>query len=257
MSKNDDWFDAVPKPPTPEELPDSVVALESEWHRRQIELLVDPLETHWAGREDMWVAGTTPLIFSVEQFEENLFRAPDVMIALDTTPGERAAWVTWMEGGKTPELIVELVSEETASSDWGEKKHLCANVLRVPYYILYDPSDQTLDGFRLAAGGMDYEPMEITEAGTVSVPRLGLHLGLWQGDIGGIDGSWLRWGTPEGEVLPTAAEASKQAIRRAKEAEDRALQAERKLRLEADARKRAEARVAELRARLAELEAGS
>lgn len=78
-----------------------------------------------------------------------------------------------------------------------------------------------------------------------SCRSLGLELGLWRGPWGDADGLWLRFYTPDGDLLPTVGEDAT-ALARA-EAERASAEAERAA--------RAEARVAELERRLAALSA--
>lgn len=63
---------------------------------------------------------------------------------------------------------------------------------------------------------------------------LNLDLGRWSGTFQGIEAVWLRWFTPEGEMLLTEAEAARQhaedAEQRAEVAEQRALRLAERLR---------------------------
>ncbi|MDS4029067.1 MAG: hypothetical protein RKP20_06210 [Candidatus Competibacter sp.] len=55
---------------------------------------------------------------------------------------------------------------------------------------------------------------------------MNLDLGRWQRIFRGIETIWLRWFTPEGEMLPTEAEAARQQA----EAEQRAERLAKRLR---------------------------
>jgi hypothetical protein len=73
-----------------------------------------------------------------------------------------------------------------------------------------------------------------------------LRLILWEGVFEGLSDLWLRWCTPEGDLLPLGQE-------RAEQAESRAAQAEGRAASEAAARRQAEERAARLAAKLREL----
>lgn len=66
--------------------------------------------------------------------------------------------------------------------------------------------------------GSHYESMNLTN-GRLSIPELGLSLGLWQGSFQAIERLWLRWFTLEGELIPVPTEeaiAAKQEATQAK-----------------------------------------
>jgi hypothetical protein len=87
---------------------------------------------------------------------------------------------------------------------------------------------------------------------------LGLTLVLWDGEYRGIAGTWLRWATLDGDLLPTEAEAAHrladretaradEAERRAGEAEQRAEAERSRAEAERVRAERAEAELARLR----------
>jgi hypothetical protein len=80
-----------------------------------------------------------------------------------------------------------------------------------------------------------------TANGNLYSRQLGLTLVRWTGAFQEVDGTWLRWATPDGDVLVTADEAAEQAQESALQERQRAEQAER--------------RAAELEAMLARLQA--
>ena len=130
----------ITPPPTVDELVTTDgEPMESNRHRLQMNLLVDTLDIYWADRQDVFVGGNMFLYFSVVQAKKNDFRGPDVFVVQDTVRRDRKAWVVWEEGGKLPDLIVELLSESTAAEDRGRKKRIYGQVLKIPEYILFDP----------------------------------------------------------------------------------------------------------------------
>jgi len=212
-------------------------------HRAQMNLLVDTLEEAWRDRHDFYVAGNMGLYFSQTQARNNDFRAPDVFVVLDTDRHERKSWVVWEEGGRTPNVVIELLSESTEAVDRGRKKDIYAKVLRVPIYVLFDPFTAKLEAFQLHVGKLKYHAIEPDERGWVYCDPLGLYLGVVPGVWHDVEAPWLRWIDSGYKTLPTAEErATREAERAAREAERAAREAAR-----ADA---AEAEVARLRAEL-------
>jgi Uma2 family endonuclease len=111
----------ITSPPTQDELPcDDGVPMETERHRRQMELLINTLKPWLDQRDDGYVGGNMFVYFSVDQVRNQDFKGPDFFAVLDVPKGERKSWVVWEEG-KSPDVIVELLSESTAEFDKTEK----------------------------------------------------------------------------------------------------------------------------------------
>lgn len=216
--------------------------LESDRHVQQINLLITTLRQHWRPRDDFFVGGNMFVYFSETQTRRNDFRGPDVFVVLDTVKRERRSWVVWQEGGRTPDVVVELLSESTASVDRGEKKRIYERVLKVSEYFLYDPFSAELEGFRLGDAG--YEPIEPDADGRMRSTKLDLELGRWCGVYADIEATWVRWCAPGGDLVPTVEELAAGATARA-EAESVRAEAE-SVRADAES-----ARALELERRLA------
>lgn len=180
--------------------------METGRHRAQMNLLVDSLEDAWADRDDFFVAGNMGLYFSETQALRNDFRAPDVFVVLGTERRERKRWVVWEEGGRIPDVVIELTSPSTEQVDRGEKIRTYAELLRVSTYVIYDPFSGRLDGFQLDSAARRFVPLGKDARGFVEVAPLGLWLGVVQGVRRTIDAPWLRWFDARGEVLPDAHE---------------------------------------------------
>lgn len=133
-----------------------------------------------------------------------------MFVVLDTVRRERKSWVVWKEEGRTPNVVVELVSESTERVDLVDKMRICARSLHVGEYYIYDPMSHRLDGFRLNPERGQYDPIPPADDGAVWCAQLGLWLGARPGVFGGIDTRWLRWIDEQGQVLPVAAEAEAQ-----------------------------------------------
>jgi len=264
------WEDKAPPeampqvPPTEDELPcDDGEPLETQRHKWQMDILIDAMDLWLAERGEGYTNGNMFVYFSLEQTRGRYFRGPDVFVVLGVPRGERKSWVVW-EQGKAPDVVIELLSESTAAVDKGEKMQVYQDVMRVPEYFWMDPfNPEDRAGFRLIEG--IYQPIERGQRGALVSRRLGLTLVLWSGAYRGIAGTWLRWATPEGDLLPTDAEAAHRladlettradaaeqradaAVQRAGEAERRADEELRRANAERARAERAEAELARLR----------
>ncbi len=209
-------------PPTQDELPyDDGENMESERHKLQMDLLIDSLLPWLDQREDGYVGGNMFVYYSMRQVRNQDFKGPDVFVALGVPKGERKSWVCWEEE-KTPDVIIELLSESTAAQDKTEKKLIYQNRLHVPAYYWYNPFDpDDWAGFSLVAG--TYQAIAPNSQGQLNCQPLGLALTRWQGIYKTIATTWLRWTQPDGTLLLTAAEQEQQ---RADQERQRAEQAE-------------------------------
>ena len=179
-------------------------------HRRQASVLLDSLNEAWRERSDYFAAANMFLYFRETQCVpgENDFRGPDVFVVLDTEKRERRSWVVWEEGGRTPDVVFELVSESTEKTDRGEKMQIYARVLHVACYVIYDPFTAQLDVFRLDAAMRAYVRVEADARGHYACDPLGMSLGVVRSTIDDADAPWLRLIDGEGRVLPEPAEPS-------------------------------------------------
>jgi hypothetical protein len=95
--------------------------METGFHDAQDALLKDTLIEAWAERLDFFVAGNMFVYFSEQQIRSNDFRGPDVFVVLDVEAKGRKSWVAWEEGGRLPDVVIEVTSDSTAHIDRGEK----------------------------------------------------------------------------------------------------------------------------------------
>ena len=210
--------------------------LESLFHVTQMNLFIDLIDQVMAerGRTDYAVGGNAFVYYSLEQARDvaagrPYFRGPDVFLVegVERHPAGRKAWVSWEEGGRLPDLIVELLSPSTAHIDRGVKMDLYARVFRTRDYFLYDFDTDTLEGFRLA--GNAYQPIPPDANGRLRSDVLGVDLGLWHGEARAAERNWVRLYHPDGRLVPTPAEAAEAEAQRADAAEARAAAAEAEL----------------------------
>jgi hypothetical protein len=162
------------------------------------------------------------LYFSETQTRRNDFRGPDVFVVLDTERRERKAWVVWEEGGRTPDVVIELLSDSTRKTDRGDKKRIYARTLRVGEYFLFDPFSKELEGYTLDPLKGEYVPKVPDARGWLLSEQLGLHLGAVESEPWGRRDHWLRWLDPTGRALPHSSEALRSETERANRESERA-----------------------------------
>ena len=180
--------------------------LESDLHLQQITILIGCLERLWQQRTNYYASGNLTIYYNEEQLKKRDFCGPDFFVVLDTEKHSRKSWVVWGEQGKYPNVIVEILSPSTANIDRNKKKNLYQNTFRTPNYFWFDPESLELQGFRLIAG--QYQAIAANENGYLWSEQLELYLGIFDRK--------LRYFTPTGELVLTAAEAELQE-RQAKE----------------------------------------
>jgi len=201
-----------------------------------------------------YVAGN--LFIYYEEGNPRAAVAPDVFVALGVEQRRRRIFQTWREGGRAPDVVIEITSKKTRKDD-RERKPTIYAALGVREYFIFDPYGEYLEpplqGYRLVQGG--YEPIA-----TYPLRSEVLNLELRQED------GMLRLYHPQtGERLPTsdeeaqarrAAEAARRAAEAARLAAEAArLAAERQLVIEAQARLAEEAARLAAEERAAQLEA--
>ncbi len=250
-----------------QELPcEDGIPLENLWHRLQINLLDDCVHQLWRGRTDFYAGGNMFVYYSLQQVQRQDYKGPDFFVVKDVDGSYvRPCWVAWREGGRLPDVIVELLSPSTRSVDLGAKKALYERVFRTREYFCYGPDPTQgavpeLLGWVLGRDG--YEPLAADERGWRWSRVFGAWVGEWEGEYHGARSRWLRLYDAEGQLIPTAAEAAQAEAERAQAEAERAqaeAEAERKRAEAAQAaaeaeRKRAEAAEAQAAALAAEVE---
>ncbi len=220
----------VPLPPVEYPESDGKPMAETDTHIQQLIYLREALNDYFRDDPNVYVAGNL-FVYFVEGDPSQVV-APDIFVVKGVPKGDRRFFQVWKEG-KAPDVVFELTSRRTRYEDLGAKKGIY-ELLGVQEYFLFDPLGEYLRPplmtFRLTPEG--YRRVE--EEPPVS-RVLGLELR--------IEGNFLRLVDPRtGEKLLTPLEA--QEARR---------QAERRAAEEAEARRKAEAELEQLRAELARL----
>ncbi len=194
--------------------------MESSLHYMQLLLLVSCLEWLWRDHTDFFIGANLSIYFSRQQLRNKDFRGPDFFLVKNTTKHPRKSWVVWEEDGKYPDLIVELLSESTATTDKNLKKSLYQDRFRTPEYFWFSPDSLEFEGFRLA--GHQYEAIIPNSQGWRWSESLGLYLGLEQRK--------LRYFDAEGNIIPTPEEATDRERQEKEIAQQRAERLAEKLR---------------------------
>lgn len=169
----------VPKPRAHREIEyptsDGKPMAETEVHRNLMMDLIQTLQDHFADDPEMYVSGDLLLFY--EEGNKRKHVAPDLFVVrgVPKTP-LRDHYLLWNEG-KAPDLVIEVTSKTTRREDQNKKKTLYRDVLKVPEYFQFDPTEDYLkppfQGHRLVEG--EYVPIEPVE-GRLPSQVLGLHL---------------------------------------------------------------------------------
>jgi hypothetical protein len=185
------------------------------YSEKQQRLLTEPLFSGWGGPPPLedgarrrFVALANVGVFSSTRLPPivpDVLLSADVGLHPDIFEKKHRTYFVW-EFGKTPDVVIEVVSN-TEGGELGAKKNRYA-VLRVPYYVVWDPGaflgDTALHAFELH--GSFYRPMTAP-----SFAELGLRLVVWSGVYEDFESTWLRWATLDGAVIPTGAESARVA----------------------------------------------
>lgn len=226
---------AEPAPILPEDL-DSIEApdvshlvtedekpMDNPFQAKQCELLTETLRVSWPqGLPFICLADVG--LYSMP--DNKALLVPDVMLSLevelpkDIHEKENSAYFIWRYG-KPPEVVIEIVSNKVGEEDTTKLKSYAK--IKVPYYVIYDPqnrlSSRTLRIYQLS-GASYIEKLDRF------LPEVDLGLTIWEGKFGGSEAQWLRWVTPDGELIATGEEERERAERQTKRAELEASRAE-------------------------------
>jgi Uma2 family endonuclease len=224
------------------------IPLETPWHRAAMNFLIEILSYFWRARDDFYVGGNMFIYFRLTDSNREEVRGPDFFYVEGTERARaRDSWVVWKEGGKYPDLIIELLSPTTAQTDRTTKKALYERTFRTAEYFLYDPATRQLEGWRLA--GKVYQAIQPDPRGWMWSDVLQLWLGTWNGEYQTMQATWLRFYDPQGNVVLHETEAARAELA---EAEAKAAAAEAKSKHAAAQLAERDAEIARLRALVAD-----
>jgi Uma2 family endonuclease len=192
--------------------------LESNRHRVAMNTLIRSLQQAWSDRNDFFTGGNMFIYYSSAQVRNRDFRGPDFFAVLDVDgTTERQGWVVWEEGGRYPDVIVELMSSSTAAVDTGAKKEIYDRIFRTPDYFVFNPFDaNSLQGWHLDSS-LGYQPLVPNEQGWLWCQTLGFWLGTWEGTIDRETAVWLRLYDEAGNLVLLPEEAAQQQAQTAQQ----------------------------------------
>jgi Uma2 family endonuclease len=127
----------------------------------------------------------------------------------------RRSYVIWREH-IAPAIVLELVSgsgEEHDRTPLKGKFWVYEQIIRVPYYGIYDANRIQLEVFELSGGV--YRPLATNKRDHYYLPPLGIELGIWAGTYQNQPENWLRWWDSAGNLLLIGHERAEQAESRA------------------------------------------
>ena len=119
----------------------------------------------------------------------------------------RRSYVLWQEF-IAPSIVLEFVSgngaEERDKTHWKGKFWIYEQVIRTPFYGIYEVNKASIEVYELIGG--EYQLLSANERGHYSITPMGVELGLWQGEYQNAELPWLRWWDLQGNLLLTGEE---------------------------------------------------
>ena len=234
-----DWFDPDLEPDISNLVIEDDRPVDNIFSAKLQRLLVEILYTSW-GRRNFFADANVGVFFTLKQppLVPDMFLAVDVENPPNLQEKKHRTYLVW-EFGKSPDVVVEIVSNRKGN-ELGSKLQDYARI-GVIYYAVFDPVQQlrakVLQVYVLREG--NYEELAADSGEIFWLPQVELGLKLWRGRHEGTENTWLRWCDRAGNLLPTGAEQVHQDQQQLVQEKQRAEQAE--------------AKVAELLARLRDL----
>lgn len=228
---------------------------ETDWQAIPLMYAVTALRDYFRHRDDVYVSGN--LLIYYEEGNTAASVAPDVFVVVGAPNHTRPIYKLWEEP-KGPDFVLEITSRSTRAKDAGEKRDLYER-LGVEEYWRYDPTgdylNPPLNGLHLRGSGyVPMAPRELVDGTLAMYSRvLGLELRITGGELRFRDREReqnVLTLTESNEARRRAEQAWQQAEQARQQAEAERHRAEARSTQEAQARRAAEARVAELEALL-------
>ncbi|MGB8699560.1 MAG: Uma2 family endonuclease [Thermosynechococcaceae cyanobacterium] len=158
-------------------------------------------------------------------------KAPDWMYVRPVAPGKgyepRRSYTPHAEG-PIPQVVMEFLSHtygEEYSVEFTQrvgKWYFYERIIQVPIYVIFSGKTGHLEVYALESER--YVLQKADANGRYSIPSLELFLGVWEGTRDCRTGYWLRWWTPQGELLLWPEERLEQERQRAEQERQRAEQ---------------------------------
>ncbi|MGB3294993.1 MAG: Uma2 family endonuclease [Phormidesmis sp.] len=192
-------------------------------------LLLLLLTSLWAERMD-WFFGVDMAVYHTTGISPNVPVVPDAFLSLGVARKKgdefRRSYAVWEEQDVVPTFVLEMVSHKPGG-EYDEKLDIYAK-LGVLYYVIYNPGywqrdrHQPFEVYKLEAGAYR---LQIGEP--YWMPEVGLGIGRYQGEVGGLSREILTWYDEQGNRHFSEAEQARlQAEQSRLQAEQAQLQAE-------------------------------
>jgi Uma2 family endonuclease len=213
-------FSEIDQPWDSEELPyDDGRPMDSEWQFLEIPLLIDSARYFFREQPDVYCGGNM-FIYYGHPRRKRRCHGPDFFMVRGAAPAPpRKSWIQWKEGGRLPNILIELLSHSTRVADLTIKKDIYERAMRLPEYFCYEPQTKELIGWRLI--DKRFTPLEANVEGRLWSEELGLWVGAWNGVYQRVDATWLRFFTRQGHLVLTHAEAERERADAADKARSR------------------------------------
>lgn len=226
--------DGIEPPPSPRDTLPTMYDLPSEhpedpglpdtFHFFQAELLNNTFFPAKYPQEQVFSAADLNLYYDVTH--QNWYKRPDWFAAVGVSQlydhrDLRLSYVVWQER-LNPFIVVELLSPTTQKEDLGQtsrepsqpptKREVYEQLLRIPYYVVFDRYEDRLRIFGLNCG--HYQLLELSEP-RLWLEEIGIGIGIWEGRYKEIERRWLRWYDAENNWIPTPEERADSEKQRA------------------------------------------
>jgi len=206
-----DW-DEVPRPDVSKLITEDDTPVDNQFSEKQMRLLTESIHASWnpgfpfvaMANVGVYVALNRPAI------------VPDVLVTTHVEPlqdllhQEHRAYFSWMYDGKSPDVVIEIVSNKKG----GEMESKLRNYqhMGVSWYAVLDPAhyitDQTLTVYAMSRN-------QCREQTELKLGEIGLGLMLWEGEFEGVPCQWLRWCDKAGQMLLTGKDSAEVQAKRA------------------------------------------
>ncbi|MBF0349514.1 MAG: Uma2 family endonuclease [SAR324 cluster bacterium] len=101
--------------------------------------------------------------------------SPDSLLCRQQPPHAKRVYLAWEEESQL-DLVMEFSSFSTRRMDHHHKKQIYEQILKVPYYVIFDPHAIYLNVFESRKG--KYHAVEANEKGMFFLEKLGIYVGL-------------------------------------------------------------------------------
>jgi Uma2 family endonuclease len=182
-------------------------------------LLLLLLTDLWSQRLD-WYFGVDMAIYHTTGANPCVPVVPDAFLSLHVERKKggksRRSYVLWEENERAPVWVLEMVSHQPGG-EYTDKLDLYAR-LGVLYYVIYNPEfwqrdrQQPFEVYKLESGQYQFQVGE-----PYWMPELGLGIGRYQAELGGVSQEILTWYDAQGQRHLNAAEQAQQQAKQAQQ----------------------------------------